>query len=170
VTGTPGDAALGLAIEQGESGVSGAWQDYLLHRLRQPEPRLAVGQRLLDHASAAVDISDGLLTDLGHLCRASGVGARLDIDALPRSPALDAAVDTDRARSLALGGGDDYELLVALPEARESRALEALAGLDCRFTRIGVLVEEPGVVCLNAAGETVPVMAGGYRHFGGEAE
>ncbi len=170
VTGTPGDAALGLAIEQGESGVPDVHRDYLLQRLRQPEPRLAAGQRLLGLASAAIDISDGLLTDLGHLCRASRVGARLDVDALPRSPALDSVVDADRARSLALGGGDDYELLVALPEAREVDALAALAGLDCHFTRIGCLVEAPGVLCLDASGETVSVAAGGYRHFGGEAE
>ena len=166
VTGTPGDAALGLAIEQGAIEVPALHRDYLLQRLRQPEPRLAAGRSLLDYASAAIDVSDGLLTDLGHLCRASGVGVRVEIDALPQSAALHETVDGDAALSLALGGGDDYELLVALPGTNEVQALAAMGGLDCGFTPIGTFVEGADVLCINAAGDPVAIAAPGYRHFG----
>lgn len=168
VTGTPGDAALGLAIEQGAVEAQGDARDYLLQRLRWPEPRVSTGQRLLDYASAAIDISDGLLTDLEHLCQASGVGARVLLEQLPQSAAY--AEVAGSQQGLALGGGDDYELLVAIPAQYEAQIAGILEKLDCPLSRIGCLVAEAGIECVDGAGNPVSVPLTGYRHFAEDAE
>lgn len=120
VTGTIGDAALGLALaldeEGGPSGLSDTDRAYLLDRLERPQPRLATGQALRRQASAGLDVSDGLLQDLGHLLVASGLAAEIDLDAIPLSVAAGRWLDArpgDLERLIA--GGDDYELIVALP-------------------------------------------------------
>ncbi|MFO7808420.1 thiamine-phosphate kinase [Guyparkeria sp.] len=120
VTGAIGDAALGLrlALEMGvaPSDLSHADRDYLLDRLDRPEPRLSVGQALCSVASAGLDISDGLLQDLGHMLSASRLSAEIDLDAIPLSSAARRWLDAQPAAiDQVLGGGDDYELLLALP-------------------------------------------------------
>lgn len=159
VTGTLGDAAAGLALSQADerdedNGAAAA--DYLRARFLRPTPRVAAGRALRLAASAAMDISDGLLADLQKLCTASRCGARLDIDRLPLSDALRARFDPETALQFALAGGDDYELLVTAPP---DAALEGIG-----LTRIGEIVPTPGVDCLRA-GRPFVVPRTGYDHF-----
>ncbi len=166
VTGTLGDAGVGLAIVQGAL-VPGAppAHAYLRGRLERPTPRVAHGLALRGLAHAAIDISDGLAADLGHILRRSGVGAVLEPDKLPLSAALCQAVPApaDRLR-LALTAGDDYELLFTLPEARAEALAERLAALSVGATCIGRIEAQSGLRLLTAAGPT-PYDGGGWDHF-----
>ena len=158
VTGTLGDAAAAL---------EGA--DSLRARLDLPEPRVAAGLALRGIASSAIDVSDGLCADLGHVLRASGVGASIEAARLPLSAGLTAAVGHRRATDLALAGGDDYELVFTVPAEREPRL--AGAPLEVPIARIGVIERHPGLRCLGPDGRPRPAPAG-YEHFaqdGGEA-
>jgi thiamine-monophosphate kinase len=130
-----------------------------------PQPRLAVGQELLRRhlATAAIDLSDGLSTDLAHLCRESGVGAEVSAAALPIHPL---ALRTAPARSieLALHGGEDYELLFAAPAVtRMPRSLDGV-----RITRIGSLVQGKAVSLIDSTGRKRPLKPGGWEHFAGK--
>ena len=162
VSGTLGDAALGLKVLQGELDVTDDARAWLIERYRLPRPRLALGQALRGIASAAIDISDGLVADLGHVLEVSGVGAELHADALPLSPA---ARDLPGARDAALAGGDDYELLFTAPPKRRGD-LEALARrLDLPLTRIGSIRAKPGLDVLDEAGSLLQVPKAGWEHF-----
>jgi len=159
VSGTLGDAALGR-----RAGAVPA----LVRRQRRPRPRLALGQALLGLARAAVDVSDGLLQDLGHLCAASGVGATVQLDALPLSDAYRRAVARAwRARPYdpALAGGEDYELLVAVPPARVAGACAAARKVGDRLTAVGEVSPGGGVRVLDASGRRYLVRARGHDHI-----
>lgn len=161
VSGTLGDAGLGLRLELNQwlEDLPTAARDVALARLHRPEPRLALGRALRGVASACLDISDGLAQDLGHLLAASGVGAELELSALPRSAAL-ASIDPAFADILALTSGDDYELLFSAPAS--VRAVVAALPLPC--TRIGRLTTTPGLqLRRNDAPVELPVA--GYTHF-----
>ncbi|MBV1837374.1 thiamine-phosphate kinase [Acetobacter estunensis] len=133
VTGTIGDGALGLKALLGEIPDPTGW---LTDRYRLPRPR--VGLELAGIAHAAMDVSDGLAQDAGHLARESGLGVRLDADAVPLSDAARAVVDTDPARlALCLSGGDDYELLLAVPDDATERLQARCARGGVPVTRIG---------------------------------
>ena len=164
VSGTLGDAGGGLEIALGQRPARPAANaGALLARLRRPTPRLALGVALRDIASAAIDVSDGLCQDLGHVLTASGMGARIDARLVPLSPALlDVAGDT-RARELALSAGDDYELLFTVAPGRVNR-LHALESADT-MTEIGVIEARPGLRLVGPAG-TVVAAPVGFRHFG----
>jgi thiamine-monophosphate kinase len=152
VTGTLGDAALGLKLWPQRQALAGdAHARFLLSRLARPAWRNGAAMRGL--ASAAIDISDGLRADLGHVLTASGVGARIDVDALPASAAFRARVDTpSQRRELQLGGGDDYELCLTVAPAD----LPALATrLDCSLTPIGAIEADPGPRLVDSAGEPI---------------
>ncbi len=155
VTGTLGDAALGVKLLRGDSRASGA----AVRRFRQPSARIEAGARLAAEglASAMIDLSDGLLDDLARLCRASGVGARVDPRSLPLSRAV-----RRHGVALALAGGEDYELLCAVPVRKEKR-LEKLsaAELGCAMTRIGVVGEASAGVVV----EGMNPAAAGFAHF-----
>ncbi|HEY9111051.1 MAG TPA: thiamine-phosphate kinase [Rhodanobacteraceae bacterium] len=161
VTGTLGDAA--GALRQLQDGVAPA--ERLRAKLSRPEPRIAAGLALRGIASACIDVSDGLLADLGHACVASGVGAELDADALPMSSALTAAFDRAACRALALAGGDDYELCFTAPAARQTEIAAALAQAGCSATRIGRIVAGSGVRALDAAGNPIAPGRAGWEHF-----
>ena len=171
VTGTLGDAAAGLALVLAQGQAGGAAdelrpaRDYLIARLNRPTPRLAAGLALRERASACIDISDGLLADLGHLCTASGVGAEIDAAALPRSPALRALHDDASALQLALGGGDDYELCFSVAAARVAEVQAELARLGCGATRIGRIVAGTGVRVRGADGAWLTIARQGWEHF-----
>lgn len=159
VSGTLGSAGAALALLDLESPT--AEQAELLAHYHWPQPRLALGRALRGSASAAIDISDGLTSDLAHLLTASGVGATIDVHRLPLADALTAL--RDDATELALHAGDDYELCVTMPEA----SLEALPGpVREQLTVIGRVREEKG---LALDGDNVLVQAGGYDHFGENA-
>ena len=163
VSGPLGDAGGGLEIALGRrAALPCEHAGELVARLRRPTPRLALGTALRGLAGAAIDISDGLCQDLGHVLEASGVGARVDASLIPLSPALlDVAGDAD-ARALALSAGDDYELLFTVAPDRVNR-LRALEAADA-VAEIGVIEPEPGLRLVDAAGRTIPTPCG-YRHF-----
>jgi thiamine-monophosphate kinase len=156
VSGTLGEAALGL--EQGAA-------PRLARRQRRPEPRLALGQALRGIASAAIDVSDGLVQDLGHLCTASRVGASLRIAELPLSPAyLKATAGRPDPWGPALSGGEDYELCVTVPLARVRDALAAAARVGTPLSVIGTVTRLSGVQVARPDGGHHPV-ARGHDHL-----
>jgi thiamine-monophosphate kinase len=126
VSGTPGDAAAGLAILQGRLQAQGRARDALLARFQLPQARVALGIALRGIATACIDVSDGLVGDLGKLCAASGVGADVESRELPLSAGLCSAAPPELRLACALGGGDDYELLFTAPQAQRAE-IEALA-------------------------------------------
>jgi thiamine-monophosphate kinase len=163
VSGTPGDAAAGLAILQGRLPAQGRARDALLHRFQLPEPRVALGMALRGIATACIDVSDGLAGDLAKLCAASGVGADVESRELPLSAGLCSAAGPEARLSFALGGGDDYELLFTAPPVHRARLAALEAGAVLR--RIGVISETAGVRVDGAPPERE---AGhGFDHFAG---
>lgn len=158
VTGTLGDAVTALALlQQGEGDAA------LRTRLDRPEPRVAAGLALRGVAHAAIDLSDGLAGDLGHILAASGVGAEICVDALPVSEALRRCVPLAASRwQLQLTGGDDYELCVCVPSQRFEAAR---AALDVPLTAIGRVTAAPGLRFVDDAGITVFLDRTAYRHF-----
>jgi thiamine-monophosphate kinase len=167
VTGTIGDGVLGLGIAKGVlKGLEPSQESYLLERYRLPRPRIDFGIRLLGHANAAIDVSDGLIADLGHICNCSGVGACLIAQAVPLSNAAQAAVGLDQGRfSDLLTGGDDYELLFTSAPENDAALRTMAAELAVDVTRIGSIIEGSGLEV--EGGETLGlnIADGGYRHF-----
>jgi thiamine-monophosphate kinase len=166
VSGSLGDGALGLRVLRGELAADA--DAHLARRYRLPEPRLALGAALSGVARAAMDVSDGLVQDLGHLCRASGCGAVVEAGSLPLSPPARAAIASDPALlRLALAGGDDYELLFAAPPERSEEVLARAAEAGTPVTPVGVFVEgPPEVVARGADGAPImPLQQGGWSHF-----
>ncbi|MBA4261329.1 MAG: thiamine-phosphate kinase [Comamonadaceae bacterium] len=168
VSGRTGEARLALEWLLGtpwaRAAVGTMLPSDLRARLERPMPRLALGRALAGVAHAALDLSDGLAGDLGHILRASGVGAELHLAALPLAPALAALPEAERQTCL-LGGGDDYELLfTAPPSARESVQAAAQAS-DTGVTRIGAITDQPGLRLLAADGQALRWQAVGFDHF-----
>jgi thiamine-monophosphate kinase len=155
--------AAGLAVRQRRSEITlpPVLAAHAAQRLDYPQPRVTLGLALRGLASAAIDVSDGLLADLGHICAASRTGARLDLN---RVPLPDGALDVASHDSL-LGFGDDYELCFTVPpqHAPTLRALAARAG--CAVTRIGQIEAAPGLWLVDAGGNVRPVAGGGHDHF-----
>jgi len=164
VSGTPGDAAAGLALEQGQLQAPAEAHAYLRERFLLPTPRMALGERLRGYASACIDVSDGLLADAGKLAAASGAGAQLEYSAVPLSEPLLEAVGEARARELALTGGDDYELCFAVRGEELARLARALPAERWGYTRIGVLRAAPGAVAVRN-GTVMEFSHSGYEHF-----
>ncbi len=171
VTGSLGDAAAGLRILR-----DGAWpelamplRERLLQAFHAPQSRVAAGMALRGLASAAIDLSDGLASDLGHILQASGVGALVKVDELPLSEALCAAVAPEQRLTLALGGGDDYELCFTLPPQQLQAAQAQLAALGTPVRRIGEIVAGNGVQW-RRAGVPMALKVRGYNHFDGAGE
>ena len=165
VTGSPGDAAAGLALEQDRLHVVDPMSAQILRdRFLFPTPRCEVGIALRGLASACIDVSDGLGGDLEKLCAASGCGAEIDAAALPVSEALVAAVGRELAREYALTGGDDYELLFCVPASRLGAMTQAMAMGLGPVTRIGRLVSGNGVR-VSARGGVTQFSGSGFDHF-----
>lgn len=162
VSGCLGDARAALPLLEADSAALDAGQRYLLDRYFQPEPRVALGVALRGIASAAIDISDGLAADLGHILAASDVGAVIDPALLPLSPALRGG---DRAREFALHGGDDYELCCTVPPDRLAAAQAAARQLAVPLTVIGAIGADRGLRARGADGALTPLPPHGYRHF-----
>ena len=162
VSGTLGDAALGLKVLQGELEVAVDARAALIAHYRLPQPRLALGQALRGVAGAAIDISDGLVADLGHILEASGVGAELRADQLPLSAA---AHDLPGARDAALAGGDDYELLFTASPARRAEIAALARRLGLPLTCIGQIRAGSDLSILDAAGQEIKVAKRGWQHF-----
>lgn len=165
VTGTLGDAALGLAIAQGQTSPAEPYSSYLRQRLERPIPRIIQGLTLRGIASASIDISDGLAQDLGHILRRSDVGATLQVEHLPHSPALRACLDEDQAIVLMLSGGDDYELCFTVSPANLEQVRSLAAGWNCGYSEIGTIQAQPGLRYRRADGSIFSLLKGGYDHF-----
>ena len=162
VTGTVGDAAAGLSILQ--SGLPRSDDvDYLLRRFRRPQARIAVGAVLPSIAHAAIDLSDGLYTDLEKLLSASGVAGTLELADIPLSAALTNLMDEDDALRFALGGGDDYELCFTA-NTTDERLHDITGRIGVNITRIGRVDEGSGLAC-QRNGRPYDYQDPGYRHF-----
>jgi thiamine-monophosphate kinase len=167
VTGTVGDSAGGLAILRRERhALTEEQRDYLVSRYREPLPAMLFGARhLRDFATASVDVSDGLIADLGHLAKASGVAIAIDAMAIPRSAALRAFWGDDAGAAVrAATGGDDYQIVFTADPAREADILAAAADTGISATRIGHAEAGEGVV-LAHQGRPLDILSPGYRHF-----
>ncbi len=167
VTGTIGDAALGL-----QARLSAPWAIDEAHAAALdraylwPDPPVAAWRAVREHASAAMDVSDGLLGDLAKLCRAAGVGAQLNLDAVPLSAAARAAVAADpSAFDRAATGGDDYQILATMPEAAVGPYVDALQALGIAATAIGEIVEGEARVALMRDGRPAELRDGRFQHF-----
>ncbi|AFC84943.1 thiamine-phosphate kinase [Frateuria aurantia] len=167
VTGSVGEGAGGLAclrkygVQVQDEGDIGQ----LVARVRRPRPQLGAGLALRGQATACIDISDGLLADLGHICRRSGVGAELDADRLPLSDALQSVFGAEQACRFGLSGGDDYELCFTVPESRAHAVQGDLARIGCSATPIGRIVRGEGVGVRDAGGQWLDIESAGWDHF-----
>ncbi len=168
VTGWLGDATAGLhALREPslDDPARGALRRTLIERLNRPVPRVRAGLALRGLASACVDVSDGLLADLGHVCAASGVGAELDAKLLPRSPALRELHGQAQALEFALVGGDNYELCFTVPPHHLEQVLADLGRVGCGVTWIGRIVAGQGVRVRDAQGAWIDLPTSGWEHF-----
>jgi thiamine-monophosphate kinase len=167
VSGSIGDGALGLRAAQGQfSQLEASHAAFLAERYRLPRPRVALGPELIGLAHAGMDISDGLVQDLGHLCRASRLGAQVEAGRVPLSSAAQAALAEEHSLlATVLTGGDDYELLFTAPPLASPAILELGTRVGVAVTAIGSMVEGAGVTVLDAAGQAMALGRGGWRHF-----
>jgi thiamine-monophosphate kinase len=167
VSGTIGDAFLGLRVLRGgHPDLALQQREYLAGRFRLPEPRTELGPRLCGTAHAMIDVSDGLLADLGHICETSGTAAVVEMARLPLSPAARAVVESSRDILPRLAAaGDDYELLFATPAGATEAIVALSALLQIPITEIGRIEAGAGVRLVDDDGRTIPVEATGYRHF-----
>lgn len=164
VSGTLGDARLALEVFRGTVALPGDDFETVRRAMELPQPRVALGLALRGLASSAIDLSDGLVGDLGHVLQRSGVGAVLHADALPRSDVL-AALPLALQQLCVLSGGDDYELLFTAPPERRDAVLAAGARAGVAVTRCGDIVTATGLHVLDAAGHELPAAWRGFDHF-----
>jgi thiamine-monophosphate kinase len=163
VSGSIGDAAAGLECLRGRAGVPATAAQWLQQRFEYPRPRVALGVALRGIASACIDVSDGLHADALRLLQASGLGARIDVEALPLSDALRVAYGPAAWRT-ALAGGEDYELCFSAPPARAAGIVDAAAAAGSPVTRIGTLVPGDGIA-LNSENRLIQFAPAGFDHF-----
>jgi thiamine-monophosphate kinase len=166
VSGTLGDARLALEALQGRRKLPAAALQAARARLEQPTPRVALGLALRGVASAALDVSDGLLGDLGHILRASACGARIDTAlAAPLLATPGVTLGEDERLSLVMAGGDDYELLFTAPASRAEAVIAAGLASGTPVTRIGHIEAEPGLRLVDAQGRAVTGNYASFDHF-----
>lgn len=163
VTGSLGDAGLALSDQLGERHLDPQSKSLVYPRLFRPTPRIAEGLALRSLATSAIDISDGLVADLGHIVKQSGVGARVFVESLPLSQALQ-SLAAEEALPLALSAGDDYELCFTLPADQEA-SIKALMPVDTRLTCIGEIVAKPGIELIKADASLYDLKNQGFLHF-----
>ncbi|ALS99210.1 thiamine-phosphate kinase [Lacimicrobium alkaliphilum] len=166
VTGTLGDAGLGLDMMQGRMDVAARHKNYLSNRLNCPTPRVLAGTMLRRIATSCIDISDGLIQDLRHILKASDVSAIIQVDKLPFSQAMQDAVVNEQAIRYALTSGDDYELLFTVPEEQKSNLQHALSTTSEPVTCIGQITGGQDKLELRRGKEKVSYEMLGYQHFG----
>lgn len=170
VTGSIGDAGLGLAVAQKRETFEKPDRDFLLSRLRLPEPRVVFGGALSGLASSAIDVSDGLLADAGHLARAAGAAVAIEAARLPLSEAaarwVREAPEGELSRRAALAGfGDDYEILFTAPSTHRRSVEMAGKASKTAVARIGLVQRGAGVEFLGPNGAKAPIVISGYDHF-----
>jgi len=168
VSGTLGDARLALEVFRGTLALPAEVFSMARQRMEQPTPRVALGQALRGMASSAVDVSDGLVGDLGHILASSRVGATLDADAAVSvvSAAASSGLGSDVLRTCALSGGDDYELVFTAAPSARAVVEQAGKASATRVTRIGRIEAEAGLRIVDASGAPVAQRFGSFDHFG----
>ncbi len=168
VSGTVGDARMALEVFRGTLSLPGAVFEAARQRMEQPTPRIALGMALRGIATAAIDISDGLLGDLGHILKRSGVGATVDADAAAQQVAartLCSDIAPAQWRDWALAGGDDYELLFCAPVSQREAVTAAAQANQTVVTRIGHIEAARGLRLVDASGQLLPNTYGSFDHF-----
>ena len=171
VSGTLGDAGLGLALRRNPDGrrswaIDKTDRQFLVDRYLRPTPRLELGPLLLEFATAAMDLSDGLAKDLERLVRTSGVGARIRLDLLPHSPAADRIfADHPDLALLPLNGGDDYEIVATIPAAKAEAFEDAALEAGIAVTDIGEITKSLGLLIFDEDGVAVKLDKAGHDHF-----
>ena len=164
VTNFIGDGAAALPLVLGQQSFDGTHADYLRDRFYRPEPRFTESKYIQKLASAALDISDGLVADLNHICEESDLGAVIFVDDLPISPAVQAVASIEQQRLWALTGGDDYELCFTVSPEKMPELAMLIAQGKLQAAVVGEMVQGAGVVCeLN--GEIYSLAKQGYQHF-----
>ena len=167
VSGTVGDARLALEVFRGHLAMPQEVFTQARARMEQPTPRVALGLALRGVATAAVDVSDGLLGDLGHVLKASGLGARIEAPAaLGLMGCADAPLSPAQRLDFALAGGDDYELVFTAPPSARGRVKGAVAQAQVQVTRIGSTTAAPGVQVVDGQGQPLDQRFGSFDHFG----
>nr|WP_145549337.1 thiamine-phosphate kinase [Variovorax boronicumulans] len=167
VSGTVGDARLALEVFRGSLAMPQEVFTQARARMEQPTPRVALGLALRGVATAAVDVSDGLLGDLSHVLKASSVGARIEAAAaLGLMACVDAPLSPAQRLDFALAGGDDYELVFTAPPSARGRVKGAVAHAQVQVTRIGSTTAAPGVQVVDAQGQPLDQRFGSFDHFG----
>ena len=165
VSGNLGDAALALCCLRGDFELHAQERSYAMKRLNQPQPRVALGQGLVGLATSAIDVSDGLGADVGHIAEASGVRAVIHWESVPLSMVAARYREHPLVQSCALAGGDDYELAFTAP-SNVRTALELLGGrVDVALTRVGRIEPGAGVAVLDQAGKPFTLAETGFDHF-----
>jgi thiamine-monophosphate kinase len=164
VSGTLGDARLALDTLYKKYSLDEALLDAAALRLHMPQPRVALGLALRGIAHAVLDVSDGLIGDLGHILKSSAVGATLQLDHLPLGPVLQQQ-PLDVRRRLSLSGGDDYELCFTAPPSKREAVLGAALAADTPVTRIGAIVVQPGIHMLDNDGLPLNLDTTSFDHF-----
>ena len=164
VSGELGDARLALEAFRGNATLGGDAFEHVRRAMELPQPRVALGLALRGVASSAIDLSDGLIGDLGHVLSRSGVGARVEYEALPRSAVL-AAQGAAMQQVCVLAGGDDYELLFTAPPGRRADVAEAARSAGVRVTRCGHITADAGLRVVDGSGHELGSALHGYDHF-----
>lgn len=164
VTGDLGDAALALQHYKGQVSINSDYIKAIQTKLDFPRPRVLVGQSLREYASSAIDLSDGLLADLGHICKASNVGANIVLDDIPLSDGMLDTLSFDDAIDLALSGGDDYELLFTVSEDNKVGMETALSHVGIPVTCIGQ-INASQVISTTINSKPISIKASGFEHF-----
>ncbi|GGP80765.1 thiamine-phosphate kinase [Shewanella ulleungensis] len=164
VTGTLGDSALGLDVLRGAKIVNTEDKEYLINRHYYPTPRVLAGQALRTLATSAIDLSDGLISDIGHVLKASKVGAIIDVSQIPLSTSLKANLSREDALSYALTGGEDYELLFTVPESQRGAIDTALIHAGVKFVKIGQICAGDKLKLVDDGKAFMPVSRS-FEHF-----
>lgn len=169
VTGSLGKAALALKLFDNTLGaVDEKDRAALLEAFYRPLPRVEAGMALAPFVSAGLDISDGLLGDLGHLCEKSACGARVTLPEIPVDSLVRAILGDEKSPGVAASGGDDYELILTVPSGKLDGFLDAARSVSIPVTCIGEITDSEGLVCVDSSGNTVNMDNHSYRHFHGD--
>ncbi|GAB3110283.1 thiamine-phosphate kinase [Aestuariicella hydrocarbonica] len=167
VTGPVGDGAAALAVMKQQLSAASMMTDYLMERYYRPQPQVVAGQLLTNFCAAAIDISDGLVADLGHICEQSGVGADLHLERIPLSEAVRQLVSFEQGIDWALSGGDDYQLCFTVPKAQVQQLETLVSTGKIVAHHIGEITAGNGVSCWHNSNPVVP-SGKGFQHFGGQ--
>lgn len=167
VSGTIGDSALGLmAIQNKLPRISKKAKSFLIDRYRKPEPRVTLGQALIGIANAAMDISDGLIQDVSHICAASKLGAVIEADKIPLSDsAVEVLSKNKKLRESIFTGGDDYELVFTISPKKLKHISTIGKKLGLKLTNIGEIRKKSGLDVLDSKGQKIILSKAGYSHF-----